>query len=314
MRYKCSVMYDGTNYNGFQIQKNGSSIQEEIEKVISKILNSATKIVASGRTDAKVHAKNQVFHFDCDRELDIYKVSYAINRLLPDDIYINSMERVDEMFHARFTVSAKQYDYLIKINDYDVFYKNYANYVRDELDINLMQEAAKVFVGRHDFTSFNASPLALYPNQIRTIYDIKITKEADIIRLSFIGEGFLRYMVRMLSACLIEVGRRRLTIDGLVEMMDKKDKRACKYNAPSCGLYLMNVEYFKMLYEGDLFIVREYIPKDDNVCLGAWVVADKERNDAVAYYKNKFVWIVEDVRIKEELNACKIYLNKLLQG
>lgn len=314
MKYKCIVMYDGTNYNGFQIQKNGSSIQEEIERAISKILNCPIKIIASGRTDAKVHAKKQVFHFDCDKELDIYKISYAINRLLPDDIYVRSMEKVNEMFHARFTVSAKHYDYLIKINDYDVFYKNYANYIRDDLDVSLMAEAAKVFVGRHDFTSFNASPLVLYPNQIRTIYEIKITKEDDIIRLSFIGEGFLRYMVRMLSACLIEVGRHRLTVDDLINMMDKKDKKACKYNAPACGLYLMDVMYFKMLYEGDLFIVREYIPKDDNVCVNAWVVADKVNNDAVAYYDYDFIWLKDDVAIKNEVNVCKSLLKKLLHG
>ena len=114
IRYKGILMYDGTNYNGFQSQLNGPSIQDEVERVLSKICNQPIKIIASGRTDAKVHAYGHVFHFDVDKHYTIYKFKYAINGLLPKDIQLIDLEEVDELFHARYCVASKRYDYLIK--------------------------------------------------------------------------------------------------------------------------------------------------------------------------------------------------------
>ncbi len=300
IRYKCTLMYDGTNYNGFQSQINGTSIQDEVEKVLAKICDQPIKIVASGRTDAKVHAYGHVFHFDTDRHMSIYKFKYAINGLLPKDIQITEMEEVDELFHARYCVASKQYDYLIKTGDYDVFWRNYSCYERYPLDIESMKKASRLFIGEHDFTSFNASPLSEFPDQRRFIEKIDIRQEQDIIRISFVGEGFLRYMVRMLSACLIEVGKKRLTIEELKKIMDKKDKKAARFNAPAQGLYLMKVNYFKMIYDGDNFIIREHVAKDRQALMGKWIIASRQDNRAIGYLDKTVNWLIDDPICKDE--------------
>ena len=294
IRYKGILMYDGTNYNGFQSQLNGPSIQDEVERVLSKICNQPIKIIASGRTDAKVHAYGHVFHFDVDKHYTIYKFKYAINGLLPKDIQLRDLEEVDELFHARYCVASQRYDYLIKTGNYDVFWLNYSFYEKYPLDLNLMEQASKVFIGEHDFTSFNASPLELFPDQRRFIESIKITKENDIIRISFVGEGFLRYMVRMLTACLIQVGKKKLTIDELKEIMAKKDKKAMRYNVSAQGLYLMNVNYFKMIYDGDSFIIRQKVAKDDYTLNDKWIIASRKDNRAIGYIDKDVHWLIED--------------------
>ncbi|MCI5774337.1 MAG: tRNA pseudouridine(38-40) synthase TruA [Erysipelotrichaceae bacterium] len=294
IRYKCTLMYDGTNYNGFQTQVNGSSIQEEVEKVLTKICDQPIKIVASGRTDAKVHAYGHVFHFDTDKELSIYKFKYAINGLLPKDIQVCDMEVVDELFHARYCVASKQYDYLINNGHYDVFKRNYSCYEKYPLDIELMQEASKIFIGEHDFTSFNASPLTEFPNQVRYIEKILLEKQDDMIKISFIGEGFLRYMVRMLSACLIEVGKKRLTVADLKGMMEAKDKKAVRYNAPAQGLYLQNITYFKMYHDGNNFIIRDSVAKDGANLQGLKIIASRQDNKAIGYIDKDIHWLVQD--------------------
>lgn len=304
MRYKCIVSYDGSSYSGFQSQNNALSIQDTIEKVISKILNTPTKIVAAGRTDAKVHAYGQVFHFDSDKEISIYKFQYAINGLLPKDIHIEHMEIVDKLFHARFCVKAKQYDYLIKMGKYDVFYRNYALYEKHELDIELMKKASLEFIGTHDFTSFNASPLDEYPDQVRCIYDIRFSIENDLLRISFIGEGFMRYMVRMLTGCLLEVGKHHMSIEDVRKVLNAKDKKIFRHNAPGHGLYLMHIDYFKMFYDGDNFIIREYIYKDDLSLKDTKIIASRHDNKAVGYIKDdKVSWLIDDHKIIEEYNS-----------
>ena len=303
MRYKCVVSYDGSNYSGFQSQHNAHSIQDEIERVISKILNQPTKIVAAGRTDAKVHAYGQVFHFDSDKEISIYKFKYAINGLLPKDIHIEDMEITDQLFHARFCVKAKQYDYLIKMGNYDVFYRNYALYEKHELDIELMKKASLIFIGTHDFTSFNASPLDEYPDQVRCIYDIRFSMENDILRISFIGEGFLRYMVRMLTGCLLEVGKHHMSISDVKKILDAKDKKIFRHNVIGNGLYLMHIDYFKMFYDGNNFIIREYLEKDDISLKDMKIIASRCDNRAVGYIKNDQVyWLIEDQKTIDEYN------------
>lgn len=242
-RFKCIVSYDGTNYIGWQSQRRNNSVQEQIETVMEKITKQKINIVAAGRTDAKVHAYGQTFHFDTDFYLDANKWKMALNGHLPKDIYIRSVTEVDENFHARFSVIRKRYDYCINLGEYSVFSCDYAFQCYYELDVNKMIAASKVFIGKHDFTSFCANPVNLFPNQVREIEDIIFTKENEMLRISFIGKGFLRYMVRMLTATLIEVGRNRLTKEQVEQMLKAKNKDVCRLNAKPQGLTLVSIEY-----------------------------------------------------------------------
>ncbi|MCF0116360.1 MAG: tRNA pseudouridine(38-40) synthase TruA [Erysipelotrichaceae bacterium] len=262
-RFKCIVAYDGTNYSGWQSQKNAKGIQDIIEEVISRIAQEDISITGAGRTDAKVHARGQCFHFDTEADLSAYKWKGALNGYLPKDIYIVDVQEVDEFFHARFCVKEKTYEYRIHCGEYDVFKRNYAAYQRDSLDLEAMKEASRVFIGTKDFTSFNASPLALYPDQVRTVYAIDILEDHEDIVLRFKGKGFLRYMVRMMSAMLIEVGNHRATKEDIEKMLNECSKTACKKNAPAQGLTLVHIDYFELYAKEDHYLIREAFMEED---------------------------------------------------
>lgn len=241
MRYKCIVSYDGTGFAGWQIQKGYRSVQQEIQQAISKIANQPIKIVGAGRTDSHVHAVGQCFHFDLDKQYkDIRK---AINSQLPKDIYIREIEIVDESFHSRFSAFYKHYDYLVNDGPYSPLLRNYCYQIHDRLDEELMRKATKILEGTHDFTSFNATSISEIENQVRTIYKIDIERRDNMVRLSFYGDGFLRYMVRILSRCLIEVGLQNLSLEQLQKMLLAKNKQVCSYNCAAEGLYLIEVSY-----------------------------------------------------------------------
>jgi tRNA pseudouridine38-40 synthase len=242
-RFKCIVSYDGSNYIGWQSQNKNNSIQEIIEGVIKRVSNEEVNAVAAGRTDAKVHAYGQVFHFDTTFYLDANRWRMAINGYLPKDIFLRSVEEVDDNFHARFSVKEKQYDYLINLGEYDVCNVNYMYQCRHKLDIEKMKEASLYLIGVHDFSSFCANSIEKFPNQVREVKEIRFTVEKNILRLSYIGKGFLRYMVRMLTATLIEVGRGRLEPVQVKEMLEARSKDVCRLNAEPQGLYLMRIDY-----------------------------------------------------------------------
>lgn len=244
-RYLVSCSYDGSNFVGWQSQPNKRSVTQEIEIALEKFHQKAISICGCSRTDALVHASDQRFHFDSDLVITEDKMRQAINTFLPDDIRINNCVVVDNEYHARYHSSSKEYEYLINNGEYDIFARNYQCYISKELDIDKMIEASKVFIGEHDFTSFNTSTLKDYPNQVREIYSIDISKSSDTISLYFHGNGFLRYMVRMITQSLIEVGLSKLEIVDIRKMLEAKDKRACRYKAEAQGLYLRRINYEK---------------------------------------------------------------------
>ncbi len=242
-RYKVIVSYDGTNYHGWQVQDKHITVQEIIEKVLSKINDKPIKIVASGRTDQHVHALNQVFHFDSSLMMNPTQWQKAINRYLPADIYIKKVEAVNDDFHARYNVIAKKYEYYLNMGEYDLFSHNHIYQLNRFLDIDTMKETAIIFRGTHDFSSFCQNSLEETPNQIRTITNIQIEVTENIVKFVFVGDGFLRYMVRMIVGTLIEVGKKRLTKTDVKQMLDACDKTVCHYKAKPEGLYLSEVYY-----------------------------------------------------------------------
>lgn len=243
MRLKVTVSYNGANFVGWQRQSKGRTVQKTIEDVISVILNQPTEITASGRTDSGVSALGQVFHFDSDFNIPPLQWQKALNTQLPDDIYIKDVCVVSEDFHARFNVVSKRYDYCIQTGDYDVFSYPFVYQLNRSLDLQKMRDCATLFIGEHDFTSFNATPIETLPYQIRTVKRLDIIDEGDKVRLIFEGKGFLRYMVRMITQVLIEVGLGRLNQQDVMLMFEMNNKQACKLNAPAQGLMLVEVRY-----------------------------------------------------------------------
>ncbi len=243
MRYKVTVSYDGYDYYGWQKQENLKSVQAEIEKYLSKICNKEIEIVASGRTDRYVHALGQVFHFDTDLKMPECKWIYALNNFLPKGIRILKFEVVSEDFHARFSAKSKTYRYIYTKDILNPFQYKYKTAIKENPDLELMKIASIYLIGTHDFTSFCSNKINPLKSRIKTIYSIQIyEKDKDII-LEFNGNGFLRYMVRMLSQILLEVGKKTLTPLDVKEMLEKKDKDICRYKAEGYGLYLVEIQY-----------------------------------------------------------------------
>lgn len=243
MRYKVSVQYDGNNYAGFQSQKNAITIQDTIEAALEKIFGEKIRIVMSSRTDAGVHARDQVFHFDNDKKKHLGKLKYSMNCLLPKDIHVLNIEEVSENFHARFSVKKKTYEYFINVGEYDVFLDGYAYQCFYDLDVELMKKGAKLLLGTHDFGSFNTSPYSEYPNQVRTISKFDIVQKKNMIKITVTSTGFLRNMVRIMVGTLVDLGRGKKSLEDVKDMLEHPNKSTRRYNADPHGLYLKKIFY-----------------------------------------------------------------------
>jgi len=243
MRYLITFSYDGTRYHGYQKQNNDISIQSEIESVLTKInSNVPVRIHATGRTDAGVHALNQKAHFDLDKEYDLERLKCSMNKLLPNDIYIKSIEIVSNDFHARFNVKSKEYIYKINIGEYNPIERNYVYQLNKQLNIDLMNEAINFFKGEHNFKSFTKTTDEI-KDYVRIIYDASITLNNNIITISLIGNGFLRYMVRNIVGVLIEVGLGFRDTSEIIKIINAEDRNESGKTAPACGLYLKEISY-----------------------------------------------------------------------
>jgi len=243
MRYKITIAYDGAGYAGFQSQTNALAIQDVIEAAIEKIFSEKIRIVMSSRTDAGVHAKGQVFHFDSDIVKEEGKLKFSMNSLLPKDIHVLEVKHVSRDFHARYSVKKKTYEYLINLGEYDVFLRGRAYQCFYKLDVDLMREGAKLFLGEHDFTSFNTSSLKEYPNQVRNITEFSLTMKKDLLIIRVTSSGFLRNMVRIMVGTLIDLGRGKKSLDDVKRMLEVPSKSTRRYNADPNGLYLLKIFY-----------------------------------------------------------------------
>ena len=241
MRYLMDFSYSGKDFNGYQKQKKLRTVQSEIEKVLSMINDKEVKLVSSGRTDAKVNALHQMAHFDLDKKITPYKLKYALNNYLPNDIYINNVKEVSEDFHARYMVKKKTYEYKINTGLCNPLLDSYVYQYCKNLDEKKMNTEIKKFLGTHDFTTFVCGE-DKKENKVRTIYDAYVKKEKDIITIRFTGSGFLKYQVRNMVGLLIKIGEGKKDID-INELLAIKDRRKIGLTAPANGLTLVNVEY-----------------------------------------------------------------------
>lgn len=246
-RIKCVVSYDGTNFHGYQVQPNKRTVQNEIEKVLTKMHQGKfIRIYSSGRTDTGVHARAQVFHFDTELNIPTTNWQKALNAQLPDDVYIREVEEVPSDFHARFSALEKEYRYFIqRSNDMDVFHRNYRYIVKDQLNISLMNEACKVFEGTHDFTAFSSARSTVKGDKVRTLYEVSCIEESDYFYVRLRGDGFLYHMVRIIVGILVEAGLGNVTPQQIEAMFKAQSRGNIGKTLPPQGLYLWRVKYEK---------------------------------------------------------------------
>ena len=245
MRYFVVVSYRGTGFCGWQKQivSKLPSIEETIEKVISRILSSETKIYGSGRTDAGVHALGQTFHFDSNKELDESRFMHSLNELLPEDIRILSVKKVSDDFHARFNAKSKTYLYKIRNSKVSNPFKSDLEWtLSQKLDVEKMVEASKIFIGKHNFQNFTSKEEDEQKFS-RNIREIAIKSDKNDIEITLKGNGFMRYMVRMIVGNLIQVGLGKMTSLDVKEALENPNRKPSSYKAPAHGLYLKEVEY-----------------------------------------------------------------------
>jgi tRNA pseudouridine38-40 synthase len=253
-KYKLILAYDGTEYGGWQIQKNAISIQALVQEALSTVLRTPIQVTAAGRTDAGVHARGQVAHFTSALPLNVARLQNSLNGLLPHDIRMLYTEKVPSTFHARYSVMTKEYHYHLHLDRVmDPFKRLYSTHILTPLNTTLMQEAAELFIGTHDFTTFanEAAEGSAAKNPIRTLKRLDLIQEKGGIRLEFEGDGFLYKMVRNLTGTLLDVGRSKITPEAIPLLLQAKDRRLASAAAPPHGLFLIKVVYPEMLENRD---------------------------------------------------------------
>ncbi|NTU34076.1 tRNA pseudouridine(38-40) synthase TruA [Brevibacillus sp. HB1.1] len=242
-RLRCVLAYDGTDFSGFQVQPDQVTVQGEIEAALNRVTGEDIQIFGSGRTDAGVHARGQVIHFDTSSNIPMDKWRFVLNNQLPDSIVIRTVEEVDASFHARFDVQVKEYRYCIDNTPVaDVFRHRYADHVRFPLDVDAMQQAAHYLVGEHDFTSF-CSAKTYVEDKVRTVYGVTVEKSGDEVWVTCRGNGFLYNMVRIIVGTLVEVGQGKRNPAELREILAACDREKAGKTAPAKGLIMWEVVY-----------------------------------------------------------------------
>jgi tRNA pseudouridine38-40 synthase len=243
-RYKCIISYDGSGFSGYQVQPNKRTVQSVLEAVLAKMhKGELIKVIASGRTDAGVHAKRQVIHFDSPLSIAENKWEMALNSMLPEDISVLSVKKASEFFHARFDATGKEYHYVLLLSSKrDPFKRKFAYQYPYKLNFEAMREASNFFLGTHDFTSFCSAKTEV-EDKVRTIETIDFILEGDLLTIRFVGNGFLYNMVRILVGTLLEVGSGDRKPEDIPAILGNKDRRFAGKTAPPQGLYLWQVFY-----------------------------------------------------------------------
>ena len=238
-----TIEYDGKDFNGWQKQPNKLNIQGEIERAIEEITGEKVDLIASGRTDAGVHALAQMANFKTNSKLPVEKYPIALNTKLKKSIRIQKAEEVEENFHSRYHCKQKTYRYIINNSGQgSSIYRNLEYFIPNKLDVEKMQEAVKYFEGEHDFKAFKASGTSS-KSSVRTIYKTKVEKQGERIIIELTGNGFLYNMVRIIAGTLVEVGLGKIKPEEISEIIEKKERANAGKTLPPQGLYLVKVEY-----------------------------------------------------------------------
>ena len=240
---KLTIEYDGTNFSGWQIQKDKRTIEQELETTLFKILKEEVKVIGSGRTDAGVHAMGQVANFVTDKTIKPEELLCALNTLLPFDIVVVNVEDVEEDFNARITAKAKHYRYVINNAKFpSALNANREYHFKYFLDVESMQLAANDLKGKHNFKAFMAAGSTV-KDTVREIYDINVTRLGSRVVIDVIGSGFLYNMVRIIVGTLLDIGSGKLDICVIKNMIETGDRNLGGRTVGPEGLYLVEVMY-----------------------------------------------------------------------
>lgn len=246
MRFFMDISYRGSDFHGWQSQKNASTVQETIEQGLRKVLQTKVPIMGSGRTDTGVHAKQQIAHFDLDTPNDIAKLQYQLNAVLPKSVSIQSIVPVQEEAHARFDAERRKYDYYIH-NCKDPFKEGLSYYFHQSLDLDAIAQACEVIRNTTDFESF--SRVQTEVNHFNCdIYHCQWSTTESGYQFTIEANRFLRGMVRALVGTLIDVGLTKLSVAEFALIVERRNRRAAGAAAPAQGLYLSSVSYPTSIY------------------------------------------------------------------
>lgn len=240
---KLTIEYDGKDFNGWQKQPNKLNIQGEIERAIKDITGEEVDLIASGRTDAGVHALGQVANFKTESNIPVEKIPIALNTKLKRSIRILVAEEVDERFHSRYNCKKKTYRYVINNSaNGTAIYRNLEYNFSQKLNADKMNEAVKYFIGEHDFKAFKASGTSS-KSSVRKILDGSVRKEGERVIIEVTGTGFLYNMVRIISGTLLDVGLGKIKPEDIPSIIESKDRTKAGKTLPAHGLYLLQVNY-----------------------------------------------------------------------
>jgi len=247
VRYFFGISYKGTNYHGWQIQQNAISIQEVVQGKMKQLLGESIEIAGSGRTDTGVHAKQQFFHVDINTEIDCENFMYRLNALLPVDILIISINKVSPKAHARFDATSRSYDYVI-VSQKDPFLLKEAYIYHRPIDLEELNSASKLLVGKHNFESFSKVKTQVN-NFICEVYKAHWKQEDQRIIFHIEANRFLRGMVRAIVGTLLMVNEDKIGIDSIKDILLSQDRRKAGRSVPPEGLYLSKIDYPENLFE-----------------------------------------------------------------
>ena len=243
-RYKIQIEYDGTGLAGWQIQDGPSTVQQHLQDAIGKFCKNGATVFGAGRTDAGVHALNQVGHFDLAEFIDPYRLQYSVNHFLkPYGIVVKNCEEVNLEFHARFSAKSREYIYkIVNRSEPLAILRNYAWHVREHIDIELIRKAAVLLVGVNDLSSFRSRNCQA-KSAIKSITYINSNRTDELVEINISAPSFLHNQVRIIVGCLVNVGIKKTSIEEFAAIINARDRTKAAPTAPAKGLYLSGVQY-----------------------------------------------------------------------
>ena len=243
MRYKITLSYSGADFCGWQRQPGAPSVQETLENALETLLGKPVKVTGAGRTDTSVSAVNYVAHFDASKKLDASQVCCKLNAILPSSITVSEVAPAAKDFHARFGARNRTYTYFLHRSK-DPFLQNISYlFTYPEVDFELMNKAAALLVGTHDFAAFSANPHRDIGGTVRTVFGISVARAGRVVTIEVTGNGFLYKMVRSIAGHLMRVGRHAVDAAETAAILESRTRTARVETAPACGLTLWRIWY-----------------------------------------------------------------------